>query len=76
MPEGHGFRKIEGFQRKGTMTLLHSHVVHGSEPNVSNRMRRNFIGGYLKKGAPFAVGNQMKREPIDMYAMRQEHWGF
>lgn len=76
MPEGHGFRKIEGFQRKGTMTLLHSHVVHGSEPNVSNRMRRNFIGGYLKKGAPFAVGNQMKREPIDMYAMRMEHWGF
>jgi ectoine hydroxylase-related dioxygenase (phytanoyl-CoA dioxygenase family) len=76
MPEGHGFRKIEGYQRKGTMTILHSHVVHGSEANISNRMRRNFIGGYLKAGAPFASGGQMKREPIDMYQMRRDHWGF
>jgi len=42
MPEGHDFRKVEG---------------------------------YLKKGAYFRPGNQMKREPIDIYELRNKHWG-
>ena len=75
MPEGHDFRQIEGIARKGTLTLLHSHVVHGSEPNRdSSRMRRSFLSGYLKKGAYFNPGNQMKREPIDIYELRNKHW--
>jgi ectoine hydroxylase-related dioxygenase (phytanoyl-CoA dioxygenase family) len=76
MPEGHDFRKIEGYLKKGQVALLHSHVVHGSEPNKDpNRMRRNFLGGYLKEGAYFHAGNQMKREAIDMYELRQKYWG-
>jgi hypothetical protein len=38
-------------------------------------MRRNFLGGYLKKGANFSRGNHMKREPIDMDELRIKHWG-
>ena len=76
MPEGHDFRKIEGYLRKGQVALLHSHVVHGSEPNGdTTRMRRNFLCGYLKQGAYFHPGNQMKREPIDIYELREKHWG-
>jgi ectoine hydroxylase-related dioxygenase (phytanoyl-CoA dioxygenase family) len=75
MPEGHGFRKIEGYTQKGDMVLLHSHCVHGSEPNNSNRMRRNYLGGYLKQGATFRQGEHMKREPIDIYELRKKHWG-
>ena len=46
MPEGHDFKKIEGYLRKGQVALLHSHVVHGSEPNRdTTRMRRNFLCG-------------------------------
>ena len=74
MPEGHDFRKIEGYLRKGEVVLLHSHTVHGSEPNTSNRMRRNFLGGYLKDGANFNQGHQMKREPINVYELRDKHW--
>jgi len=74
MPEGHDFRKIEGDCKKGHMVLLHSHCVHGSEANNSNRMRRNFLGGYLKKGAHFNQGNHMKREPIDFYELQKKHW--
>ncbi len=74
MPDGHDFRKVEGYLRKGEVVLLHSHTVHGSEPNTSNRMRRNFLGGYLKKGAKFNQGNQMKREPIDIYELMNKHW--
>ena len=69
-------RLVEGYLKKGQVALLHSHVVHGSEPNGdTTRMRRNFLGGYLKKGAYFHKGNQMKREPIDIYELRQKHWG-
>jgi ectoine hydroxylase-related dioxygenase (phytanoyl-CoA dioxygenase family) len=75
MPEGHDFRKVEGYLQKGQVVLLHSHCVHGSEPNDSNRFRRNFLGGYLKKGAYFNQGGHMKREPIDMHELRKHHWG-
>jgi len=75
LPEGHDFRKIEGFLRKGEVVILHSHTVHGSDENNSNRMRRNFLGGYLKKGANFNQGEHMKREPIDVYTLRNIHWG-
>ena len=75
MPEGHDFRKVPGILKKGQCALLHSHVVHGSDPNRdTKRMRRNFLGGYLKKGAYFKPGNQMKREPIDIYELRDKHW--
>ena len=74
MPEGHDFVKVPGILKKGQVTLLHSHVVHGSETNNSNRFRRNFLGGYLKKGATFNTGGQMKREPINIYDLRKKHW--
>jgi hypothetical protein len=38
-------------------------------------MRRNFLTSYLKQGAYFNPGNQMKREPIDIYELRKKHWG-
>ena len=41
-------------------------MVHGSEPNTSNRFRRAFLTGYIKEGANFAKGKHMKREPIDV----------
>ena len=66
LPEDHTFPHIDGYLRKGQVALLHSNVVHGSEPNTSNRFRRAFLTGYIKEGANFATGNHMKREPIDI----------
>lgn len=66
LPEDHNFPHIDGYLRKGQVALLHSNVVHGSEPNTSNRFRRAFLTGYIKEGANFATGNHMKREPIDV----------
>jgi ectoine hydroxylase-related dioxygenase (phytanoyl-CoA dioxygenase family) len=74
MPEGHDFRKVEGYLKKGQVVLLHSHVVHGSEPNNSQRMRRNLLGGYLKRGAYFNQGSHMKREPIELDPLLNKHW--
>ena len=45
--------QLEGILKKGQVVLLHSHNVHGSETNTSNRMRRNLLGGYFKKRCKF-----------------------
>ena len=74
MPEGHDFKKIQGNTRKGDMVLLHSHTVHGSEPNNSNRFRRSFLAGYSLKGAEFKKGGHMKRTPIDIYSIQSKYW--
>ena len=66
LPKDHNFPHIDGYLRKGQVALLHSNVVHGSEPNTSNRFRRAYLTGYIKEGANFATGNHMKREPIDV----------
>ena len=64
LPKDHNFPHIDGYLRKGQIALLHSNVIHGSEPNTSKRFRRAFLTGYIKEGAKFAAGNQMKRKPI------------
>ena len=69
MPNHH-FPKIEGYLRKGQAVFLHSNVVHGSETNHSDTMRRAFLCGYLKQNANFASGGHMKRELIDVGSAR------
>ena len=62
--------------RKGQVTFIHSHCVHGSEPNTSDtRFRKALLGGYLKDGAHFNEGNHMKRKPIDVYSLQKKYWG-
>jgi|TARA_R110001592_G_scaffold15722_1_gene68042 hypothetical protein len=66
LPDDHNFPHIDGYLRKGQVALLHSNVIHGSEENKSTNFRRAFLTGYIKEGAKFAAGNQMKRKPIDV----------
>ena len=33
-----------------------------------------YLTSYLKEGAYFNPGNQMKREPIDIYSLKEKHW--
>jgi uncharacterized protein (UPF0303 family) len=56
------------------MVLLHSHTVHGSEANNSNRFRRNFLAGFSLKESTFTQGTHMKREPIDVYSLQKKYW--
>ena len=66
MPDSHTFPKLDGYLRRGQIVFIHSNVVHGSEVNESNRFRKAFLTGYLKKGSNFASGSHMKRKPIDL----------
>jgi ectoine hydroxylase-related dioxygenase (phytanoyl-CoA dioxygenase family) len=74
MPEGHNFKKIEGRMKKGDVTILHSHTVHGSEPNTSQRMRRSLLFNYVQKGINFREGEHMKRERYDLKEWFKKYW--
>lgn len=74
MPEGHSFPLVTPRTKKGQAVFLHSHIVHGSEDNNSNRYRRSILTGYICKGTKFRKGEHMKREPIDVYDLKLKHW--
>jgi len=43
-------------------------VIHGSEENrTTDRWRTAFLTAYLRQGAHFNPGGQMKRERINVY---------
>lgn len=74
MPEGHNFSRVTPRTRKGQAVFLHSHIVHGSSDNNSDRSRRSILFGYTSKGCPVRKGEHMKREPIDVYEIKSKHW--
>ena len=62
------YNKVYCPVRKGTVTFIHSHVLHGSDDNISeNRWRRTFLVSYMKKGVYFNKGSLMRREVINLY---------
>jgi len=74
MPEGHNFPKVYATLKKGQAMLIHSHVVHGSDTNAGNTFRHSILSGYMQKGGYLRQGEHMKREPVDVYALRDKHW--
>ena len=52
----------------GSVVLMHGHLIHGSENNLSKtRFRRAFAGHYAKEGLAFTPGHHAKRTRIDVY---------
>lgn len=74
MPEGHNFPKVYAKMKKGQAMLIHSHVVHGSDTNTGTSYRHSILTSYMEKGGYMRQGNHMKREPVDVYALRDKHW--
>jgi ectoine hydroxylase-related dioxygenase (phytanoyl-CoA dioxygenase family) len=62
------YNKVYCPVRKGTVTFIHSHVLHGSDDNITeDRWRRTFLVSYMKKGVYFNKGSLMRREVINLY---------
>lgn len=74
MPEGHNFPKVYATMKKGQAMLIHSHLVHGSDTNTGNTFRHSILSGYMHKGGYLRQGEHMKREPVDVYSLRDKHW--
>ena len=61
------YEKIELRLKKGSVLILHGHVIHGSSSNNSeNAWRPILLMGFIRKGAKFSPGRTAKREPIDL----------
>ena len=53
--------------KSGSLTLIHSHVLHGSEENkTTDTWRMSFLCGYIAKGTYVLEGKDMNRNPIDV----------
>ena len=62
------YEKVYTNAKAGSVSLIHSHVIHGSEENTSpDRWRTAFLTAYLRQGAHFIQGNDMKRKKIAVY---------
>jgi ectoine hydroxylase-related dioxygenase (phytanoyl-CoA dioxygenase family) len=74
MPDGHNFPKVYAKLKKGQAMLIHSHVVHGSDTNTGSTYRHSILSSYMEKGGYLRQGAHMKREPVDVYTLRDKHW--
>ncbi len=52
--------------KKGSVLFIHGHVVHGSNPNLSNSDRSVLLNTYIKEGEAFRSGVYAQRAPLDL----------
>jgi len=75
MPEGHNFPLVYTESKPGDVAFIHSHCIHGSNENKGDRTRNSLVIGYKAKTAPMREGGLMKREPINVYEIKNKFWG-
>lgn len=51
---------------KGAVLFLHGHLVHGSNPNLTEDWRYVLLMTYIKSGQPFRAGHYAKREEVSL----------
>lgn len=49
---------------KGAALFIHGHLVHGSNPNLTNDWRYVLLLTYIKSGQPFRAGRYAKRAEV------------
>ena len=65
---GDKYPKVYLACKAGSVSMLNSHILHGSDDNNSkDRWRRCFLVQYQKFGKIQSPGTHMKREIIDVY---------
>lgn len=74
LPEGHHFPLVYIDMKPGDVAFIHSHNVHGSNENKSDRTRNSLVVGYKSKSAPMREGGLMKREPIDVHEVMKKFY--
>jgi ectoine hydroxylase-related dioxygenase (phytanoyl-CoA dioxygenase family) len=53
--------------RRGSTVFFHSHLVHSSNENRSDRFRYSFLATYLLKGQPFRAGRAQARQEVELH---------
>lgn len=52
--------------KRGSVLFIHGHVVHGSNPNLSDSDRSVLLNTYIKEGEAFRSGAYAQRSPLDL----------
>lgn len=51
---------------KGAALFIHGHLVHGSNPNITQEWRYVLLNTYIRSGVPYRKGNYANREAIEL----------
>jgi phytanoyl-CoA hydroxylase len=51
---------------KGAVLFIHGHLVHGSNPNITEEWRHVLLMTYIKSGEKFRAGHYAKREEVSL----------
>lgn len=66
IPEEFKDKRVDIIIPKNSIVFLHGNCIHGSYPNNSERSRPWYSCCYINKGEDFVVGNNSKRENIEL----------
>lgn len=61
-----GYEEFDIEIPKGSIVLLHSDVVHGTRPNISNEYRYAFLASYIRPSARFRPGLTAQRKAFSL----------
>lgn len=60
------YQAINAHVPKGAVLFIHGHIVHGSNPNITDEWRYVLLSTYVRKGEKFRPGNYAQREEIEL----------
>jgi ectoine hydroxylase-related dioxygenase (phytanoyl-CoA dioxygenase family) len=60
------YKLINASVPKGAVLYIHGHLVHGSNPNITQEWRHVLLTTYIKEGEKFRTGNYAQRTPVPL----------
>lgn len=62
------YKPINASVPRGAALYIHGHLVHGSNPNVTDEWRSVLLSTYIREGEPFRAGKYAQRAPVELFA--------
>lgn len=62
-----GYQPVSLIVRKGAALFMHSHFLHSSRTNASQKFRRSLLLTYIRTGEKFRAGNIARRSEVNVY---------
>jgi ectoine hydroxylase-related dioxygenase (phytanoyl-CoA dioxygenase family) len=62
-----GYAPLHASVPKGAAFYIHGHLVHASNPNLTDEWRYVLLMTYVREGVPFRPGKYANREPVNVY---------
>lgn len=60
------YQRVNVAVPKGAVLFIHGHLVHGSNPNITQEWRYVLLNTYIREGVAFRRGNYAKREAMEL----------